>query len=156
MKMFSWFRSGDERAPRCLSFDNVREVSDFGTQVVNLIELDADTWRVSDNFTEFSHPKLGTFAVLHSGHVLHLGMNGRRRALTGGDQQRILESLRVMLLKPLPLDAKEVLPDNPYMQLDAARIYRDNLINTYERQQARSPFVVDRPGSLTPASQGKK
>lgn len=98
--------------PACMQFDS-DEVSDFGTQVVMLMEMKPQEWSVHPNYRMFRHPQLGVFQFDGDERLRHFGdydygpgsmyPPGKQRALTRGDQKAIVDSLRAMLLKPVEL-----------------------------------------------------
>lgn len=104
-------RDMPSRTPACFNFDKIDDPSDFGSQVLLTIELDAAKWSATPEMNEFYHPKLGQFRVYDDGRVRHFSstvqgfVGGQQRALTGGDQRRIVDALRAMLLKGIDTES---------------------------------------------------
>lgn len=99
--------------PKFLQLES-KELTDFGQQVVTLMQMKPDSFTVMSSLREFYHPQLGSFAYDKSNHLHHrpsdndrlgqLREPGRQRLLTRGDSWEIAAVLHWLLRRPMSLD----------------------------------------------------
>lgn len=108
------FDDGKEkvRVPECFRFDS-DETTDFGQQVVMLLTLQPNAWRIHPGLRRFWHPELGEFMFDGSDRVRHLGASRDfemhyasavcPHALSQGDHNAIVEALRFFLTRAMDI-----------------------------------------------------